>query len=377
MDKRSFSILCLLFLTLSFSVAATAPLIPAIADYFGQSAIATGKLIWAYMIPYGLCALFWGPLTRKFSVKRLLLVALSLFSLSAFTISTAPTLQAAFWGRFGMGVFGSCFVPISLIIVGKEIKTKKKPKYVGILFSLSFLSGLIGTFCSGFLFWRAVYFIPFFVGTVTVGLAAYWLKAYNYTSSFKITYFQTLKNKEILHLFGFIFMASFFYHGVQQWLGVFLAKGYLFNQFLISLVFTISSLVAIFSESFGGLLSGRISPLKIASWGLFSMGLFIFLLGLFEPGKAVFFIIVFWGAGWAFNHVGLSTYLTSLPDEFLRDAASLNSALRFIAGGLGAFLGGKIIFVFGFEFHFLIAAVAIVSLGFILRKKEKIISGGR
>jgi len=55
--------------------------------------------------------------------------------------------------------------------------------------------------------------------------------------------------------------------------------------------------------------------------------------------------------GWTFNHVGLATMLTDLPAELLNEAASLNSGVRFLAGGLGVSLGGLIMqksFVLGF-----------------------------
>jgi predicted MFS family arabinose efflux permease len=53
-------------------------------------------------------------------------------------------------------------------------------------------------------------------------------------------------------------------------------------------------------------------------------------------------VMVIWGLGWTFNHVGLATMLTDLPSEFLNEAASLNSGVRFLAGGLGVSLGGLI-----------------------------------
>jgi len=51
-------------------------------------------------------------------------------------------------------------------------------------------------------------------------------------------------------------------------------------------------------------------------------------------------IIMFtWGLGWTINHSGLSTYLTDMPKPYLQEVSSLNSSVRFLAGGLGAALG--------------------------------------
>ncbi|MBU0693351.1 MAG: MFS transporter [Candidatus Omnitrophica bacterium] len=369
MDKKSFFILAATFFTLSFSVAATAALIPSIASHFGESLLQSGKLIWIYMLPYGLCALIWSPLSRKFSIKKILLTALFLFSLFAFIVGVAPNLNFAFLGRLGMGMFGSCFVPISLIIVGKELPLETKPKYVGFLFSLSFVSSLLGVFFSGILPWRIIYFIPSFLALATFIVSIYFLKDFDYKGTFKISYYDTFKDRKAIKLFIFIFIGSFFYHSIQQWLGVYLFKQHSFNQFLISSVFSISALTAIFSESIGGFLASRFGALKIASLGLLSMSLFIFLLFIFRVPQLIFFIAVFWGLGWAFNHVGLSSILTSLPDKFLRDASSLNSSLRFLSGGMGVYLGGKSISLWGFNRHFLITAILIFTLGLILKKQ--------
>jgi predicted MFS family arabinose efflux permease len=374
MDRRSFFILCALSCVLSFSVAATAALIPSIASYFNKDALLAGKLVWIYMLAYGLCALFGGPLTRKFSIKRLLLFSLLLFSSAALLVGLAPVLGLAFLGRLGMGVFGSCFVPLSLIIIGKEVKPKSKPKYIGFLFSASFMASLCGLFLSGVLFWRYIYLIPAGLGAVLFVYSFSVLEPFDYRGKFKISYLATFKERRVITLFTFIILGSFFDHGIQQWLGVYLSREYSFNQFFISAVFTISSLVAIFGENIGGFCAARFGSKNIAFWGLLSMSLFIGLLLSFSSPEALFAIIVFWGFGWAFNHVGLSSLLTSLPDKFLRDASSLNSSLRFFAGGLGAFWGGKAIAVLDFRTHFMISGLCVFILGLFL-KNQKILKG--
>ncbi|MBN2119840.1 MAG: MFS transporter [Candidatus Omnitrophica bacterium] len=371
MDKKSFFILCAIFCVLSFSVSATAALIPSIASYFGSDYLLAGKLVWIYMLAYGLFALLWGPLTRKFAVKKILLTTLFLFSLSSFVVGSAPKLFFAFIGRLGMGVFGSCFTPLSLIIIGKEVKPESKPKYVGFLFSTSFMASLSGVFLSGLLFWRFIYLIPSFLGGALLIYSLYFLKGFDYRGKFKISYFETFKDKNVLTLFTFIILGSFFYHSIQQWLGVYLAKEYFFSQFFISAVFTVSSLAAIFAENIGGFCASRFGSRNIAFWGLLSMAGFIAFLLNFRRPEAVFFIIVFWGLGWAFNHVGFSTLLTSLPDRFMRDASSLNSSLRFFSGGLGAFYSGKVISLLGFRADFLITGLFLCLLALFLKNRLK------
>ncbi len=371
-NKPTFIFLCSLVIILSFSVQATAALLPTLAEYFGRPAVTVGRIIWLYMVPYGLCALVWAPLSRKLPVKKIILFCLAVFSLSALSVALSFNLSMAFAGRLFMGVFGSAVVPLSLITIGKEFDYKNRAKYIGLFFSCGFGSGLLGVFLSGILPWRFIYGIPALLGITAVFLGYIYLKDYDYTGGFRISYIDTFKDKGVLKLFFFIFALSFCYHSVQQWLGVYLAQKYAFNQFSISFALTLSALAAIFSESIGGILTGRFGPAVIACCGILSMGIFLFATLAVNVAWAVFILIVFWGTGWAFNHVGLSSFLTGLPDRFLRDASSLNSSLRFIAGGLGTYLGGKIISVWGFSFHFAGIGALILGLAFFLRKSLKV-----
>lgn len=368
MGKKSFLILASIFFTLSFSVAATGALLPTLADYFNEDAILTGRLVWIYMLPYGLFALVWSPLSRRFSIKRILITCLFIFSLGAFLVSAASRLNTAFLGRLIMGIFGSSFVPLSLIIIGKELPPQEKSRYVGWFFSISFLSSLLGVFLSGIIMWRYIYLLPAALSLILGIISFFHLKDFNYTVRFRISYVNTFKNKDVLKLFIFIFASSLLYHSIQQWLAVFMRREYSFSQFSISSVFTIASLTAIISEGAGGMLVKKFIPQNISFWGFISMSIFLFLLILSGFSKVIFFIIILWGGGWALTHLGFSTKITYLPDEFLRDSASLNSSVRFFSGGLGAFLGGKSIASFGFKTHFFIIALLVLFLGLIVKR---------
>jgi predicted MFS family arabinose efflux permease len=70
------------------------------------------------------------------------------------------------------------------------------------------------------------------------------------------------------------------------------------------------------------------------------MCLCAYLLALKAPLFLLPALMLAWGLGWTFNHAGVSTLLTDLPEKFLNEAASLNSSLRFVSGGLGVVLSG-------------------------------------
>ena len=375
MPKISFLIFCLIFCTVSFGVAAMAALIPSIAAHFGVSPDYAIRLTWLYMLPYGVVALFWAPLTRIIKIKKILLFATAGFFLSALLFSLSRSIHQAFIFRFLMGAFACSFVPLSLITVGKVIDAESKAKYVGTFFGLSYISTLVSVFLSGFIHWRIIYLIPAVSSLAIFALVLTHLHDFDFRkTSFKISYLETLKDKNASRFFLVIILGSMLYHSLQQRLGVYLSQTFSLTQVVISTIFTIATLAAIAFEFSGGFLSSRFGNLRVARIGFILMSVFTLGLIFTRQYRPLFFFIVLWGSGWALTHVGLSTHLTNFPDRILRDASSLNSSLRFSAGGLGAFLGGVLVTMAGFKFLFWLVAVSIFLLGFYL---EKFLNGGK
>ena len=137
---------------------------------------------------------------------------------------------------------------------------------------------------------------------------------------------------------------------------------------MISALFTVALLSAIVFEFTGGFLSSRLGNVKVTRAGFVLMGLFMCSLLSFRQYQLLFVTVILWGTGWALTHVGLSSYLTHFPERILRDASSLNSSLRFLFGGLGAWAGGLIVSYVGFEALFVCVGISIFLLGFLLRR---------
>lgn len=343
MKKITFSILCLEGAVLSFNVAAAAALVPSIASDFALSQFVVGKIIWLYMLPYGLAAFFYGPLVRAFDARRVELVCIFLFSLANLMAGLSQNITTLFIARFLMGLFGASVIPLGLILIAKRISQHKRGGYIGLFFGASFVASLLGLFLSGIISWRLIFIIPAVFGLIL------WIFMYFYLPSFKedlgrlrFGYFTALSNKKVIKIFVYIFLISMVYHAVQQWLGVYLSTQRFLSQFTISMLITLTSLSGIFGEFFGGHLADKIGRPRVVNLGIITMVLCIFLLLLKLPLILLGLVMIIWGAGWTFNHVGLATMLTDLPAELLNEAASLNSGVRFIAGGLGVSLGGLV-----------------------------------
>lgn len=352
MKKSTFLILCLEGAILSFNVAAAAALVPSIAKDFALSQFFVGKIIWLYMLPYGLAALLYGPLVRTFDARRLELFCLFCFSLANLFAGLTQDIFGLFVSRFLMGIFGASVIPLALILISRHIESNRRGRFVGIFFSATFVASLLGLFLSGIISWRWIFLIPGIAGLLLcVGMYFYLPSFRQDKSSFKINYLAAFRNRAVFSIFTYIFFISLIYHGIQQWLAVYFSDRFGFGQFLISMLVTLTSLSGIFGEAFGGVLADKFGRIKTANLGMLLMIASAFLLILKLSPLLLAALMIIWGLGWTFNHAGISTVLTDLPQEFLNEAASLNSSVRFISGGVGAALGGWLMqksFILGF-----------------------------
>jgi predicted MFS family arabinose efflux permease len=349
--KTTFVILCLEGAILSFNVAACAALIPSISVDFKVAPFITGRIIWIYMLAYGIAALAYGPLVRVFDAKNIKLICFLIFSLANLWVGLSQNITSLFMARFLMGVFGASVIPLVLILIANQVESHKRGRRIGIFFSATFLASLSGLFLSGILNWRLIFLIPAIAGFIL------WINMYFYLPNFscqsrmpqnagkseekiQLNYLAILKDKRAVSIFTYIFLISIFYHGTQQWLSVYFSTKLNLGQFLISMLITLTSLSGILGEVIGGFLSDIIGRIKIVNSGTILMMISIFLLIFRMPPIILAIIMFFWGLGWTFNHAGISTMVTELPKKFLNESASLNSSIRFTSGGLGVVIGG-------------------------------------
>lgn len=376
MRKTTFSILCVEAGVLSFSVAASAALIPSIANDFAVEQFVAARIIWLYMLSYGVAALFYGPLIRTFNAKKVELIFFALFVIANFAAAVSRSMLWLSSARFMMGAFGASVIPLGLIIIAKRCPQQERGKKVGVFFGWAFLASLAGLFLSGVLPWRMIYLIPALAGL------ALWAVMFLFLPDFKaeqdglsINYLRAFKDQKVLTIFSYIFFISLFYHGVQQWLAVYFSIQLSYTQFLISMLISLTGLAGALGEFIGGALADSIGRRKTVNLGIILMLISVLPLIIKIPFAWVIGLaMALWGLGWTFNHAGISTMITDLPKEFLNEAASLNSGLRFLSGGLGVWLAGLLMrksFVLGFS-TFACGLVLLLIIGNRVIKREGI-----
>src|SRR3989338_5022757 len=339
-SKVIFALLWLEGAVVSFNTACVAAVIPAIAGDLHRSSFEMARIISFYMVPYGLAALIYAPLVKRYSVKTIKTLSIFVFGLASLIGGLSNSAVMLFSSRILAGIAASATTPIALILTGELAPKEIRGRMLGIFFSATFISSFIGVLLSGILPWRQLFILPAVFAAINLILV---LLFFNFKSKvgydFKVSYSKVLRDARILKIFVYILILSLVYHGIYNWLGVYFSS-FSFRQLQISLLLSLVGFSGIFGQPFGGWVTDKKGRIFAATLGLCGLCLATVLLTM--PFSFVFLAIALFvfGMSWTMNHNEVSTVLTDFPDNLRPELASLNSAVRFTSGGLGVGLAG-------------------------------------
>lgn len=354
-NKVIFALLWLEGAVISLNTAAVAAVIPAIAKDLGKNSFEIARIISFYMIPYGITALIYAPLVKRYPVKAIKAASLFIFALASLIGGLSNSAGQLLLSRAFAGIAASATTPIALILIGELAPKETRGRLVGAFFSATFIASFTGVFLSGFISWRYLFILPAALGAVNLVLVLWFfdfksISQYDYSRALfnnrrdpvttgEVSYGKVLKDKRIFSIFAYILILSMVYHGIYNWLGVYFSS-LNFKQLQVSLLLSLVGFSGIFGQPFGGWVTDKKGRVFAATLGLSGLSLVTFL--LIKPNSIYYlaFLLLAFGISWTMNHNAVSTVLTDFPDKLRPELASLNSAVRFASGGLGVSLAG-------------------------------------
>ncbi len=334
--KKIIFLICLGNIAISFNIGAVAAALPQISAALGVSEFSAAKLVPFYMIPYGLGALLYAPLTRVFTYRRCLMFAMATYAVASLVSGCSRSLEQILLSQVVAGVAASSSTPLSLMIIGEFFDKDIRGRLVGTYFGCSFFATMVGMFFMGAVDWRWLFFIPFLIAVVNcISLWAMKIPQLNSRHKESVNYWKALNKDHIRLVFIFIFVVSFLYHAVHKWYGIYLNQEYGLGKQSISAILILVAVCGLAGQQIGGYISdkkGRLTACYVGLAGL-SAGV-VFLAGHYS---VIFLTAVLGliGISWTMSHNSVSTILTDFPDEDRPVIASLNSSVRFVSGGIG------------------------------------------
>ncbi len=155
----------LAFSTASFLVsldrAIFAPLLPALARDLGTTVGGAGLAVTAYVLPYGLCQIVYGPLGDRLGRVAVVRWCFVAFALGTGLCTLAPGLPTLVGLRAATGAAAAAVIPLALAYIGDAVPYgRRQGTIAGLMATTSLgsaLSTAVGGILGGLVSWRAVF----------------------------------------------------------------------------------------------------------------------------------------------------------------------------------------------------------------------------
>jgi predicted MFS family arabinose efflux permease len=347
------------------------PLLPAISKDLSVNATSAGIIITAYMIPFGIFQLVFGPLADRFGKKQVITFAMIFFTISTGLCVVGNSLGTLTLYRVLAGIFAASVMPISMALISDIFPLEERQAAIGSFIGISFLGqGLcmaIGATLAYFFNWRGAFFLYAVLSLLstmlllTTGRGIPSFK--NSKSEFLAPYLRLLSKKESLFIYLIIFFEGIMVLGSFSYIGSFVSSVYQFNSLYIGLIMTGFGMMSVIGGRLSGGIANRIGKKKILVAGLCIAALSIFI--LFISGNILSALVAgvaLFGFGFILAHSTLITIASEFAPRSRAIAMSLVTTCFVSGGGIGTAIGGSLIKVYGFNAFFLYYGIALIIL---------------
>ncbi|MCP4599902.1 MAG: MFS transporter [Proteobacteria bacterium] len=350
---------------------AAAPLLVEIARDLKLDMSEAALSVTAYMLPFGLFTLLFGPVADRYGKAMVINIAAFGTALFSGLGALAYDLVSLSMIRAINGAFAAAILPVTISFVGDRLGRNPSAVQgaVGKIFGVMFLGGASATAIGGTLAylgsWRLVYLVYGLVELLLAIIMLRVLKREPGTSAvFSLTaaYKQALSNSEMLKIVGIIFLMGTCVFGSFSYAGKFVESRTNFNILMIGLILTFFGVATVVGgkvvlrlrKIFGHRLFFLAGILAGVSWGL---------MGAWHSPILLSLSLV----GFGFGFIMIQPTLVGTAQQFMPSrrgtAMSLASFAMFTGGGLGTALNGAALTYWGFEAIFAFAAILITIAG--------------
>lgn len=345
------------------------PILPAVAENLNINIAKSGLLITAYMIPFGIFQIIFGPLADRYGKKQVITFSIIMFTIATGLCALGSSLTNLAIYRGLTGIFAASVMPISLALIGDIFPMEERQQAIGTFMGISFLgqglSMAIGGTIAYFLNWRGVfiaYAVLSLIPTILLVLSYKKLPSEkNPNSEILKPYIRLLSNSKSLFTYLIVLLEGMFIVGSFSYTGSFIAKVYNYNYFNIGMILTAFGIMSVIGGRLSGKLANKLGQKKVLSLGLISASIADMI--IFYFGSNIYLLILgvaLLGLGFILTHSTLLTRATGFAQKARGAAMSLVAFCFMGGGGVGTAIGGKIIEAYSFDSLFIIYGVALL-----------------
>jgi predicted MFS family arabinose efflux permease len=347
------------------------PILPAIAKSIGVSPVRAGLLISAYMIPFGLFQLVFGPLSDRYGKRQVINFSMVFFTVGTALCGLGIGLYDLALYRAITGVFAASVMPICLALLGDVIPMERRQQAIGTFMGIAFLgqglSMAVGGSIAYFVSWRGVFFVYAGLSVISTSLLYFVGRQApskkNPNSRYLSPYLDLIRNRRSLMVYAVVLFEGILIIGSFSYLGAYTEYLFKFNYLAIGLTLTAFGAGAVIT----GRLVGKIVP-KIGRMNTLSLGLvsamiadIIFFVARMHP-VILIMGVAFLGIGFMLAHSTLLTIATEFAKTARGTAMSLVAFCFMGGGGVGTAIGGRVISSIGYAQFYILFGVLLLGL---------------
>jgi predicted MFS family arabinose efflux permease len=345
-----------------------APILPRLAQVFGTGVGLVGLAVPAYLIPYGLTSLAWGPLADRFGRRPIIVACLAVFA--AVTAATAAAPGAGWFTglRVVAGVVASGVVPVGVALIGDVVPYAKRGRALGWLFggmaggmALGSTAGALGEPLIG---WRGLFLAVACTTVATVAAMPAWVPAPPGrpdripAAVIMHGYAALLRSVRARRTYGYVGFNAVLQSGIYTWLGVYLHQRFGLGPTGIGLALLGYGLPGFVFGPAIGRAADRYGRARLIPAGVAVGAVAAFALAAPVPLAAAAVIVTVLSLGYDLTQPLLAGIVTDLPGH-RGQAVALMAAILFCGFGAGS-LVFQAVLTLGFPLTLAIFGVAAV-----------------
>ncbi|MBA2454398.1 MAG: MFS transporter [Chloroflexia bacterium] len=355
--QRALWLLIAAIFVVSLDSRVITPLLPAIAEEFDASIGRAGLIVTAYLLPYGLFQLLYGPLADRVGRVRVISIALGAFALGAGLCALAPDLNSLVGLRLVTGVAAAAVFPLTLTYIGDTVAYDRRQEAIGYTIMAAslgqVLSSAIGGFLAAAFSWRVIFAIDGLVALViTIAILRQPLtrvRPAGLSRSAAATYRVVLADRRHILFYILIFVEGAVTLGAFAYFGALLRDRDGFSFTAIGILVAIFGLGSLVFGRIVGRVARKIGERRMIAFG--GAGVVVgYGITTLQPAIILFPIaMVLMGSTFMMMHSTLQTRATELAPTARATGISLFAFALFLGSSLGAFLTAQSIDRLGYN----------------------------
>lgn len=344
-----------------------APLLPTIAADYETSIARASWLVSAYMLPYGVCQLAYGPLADRFGKVRVALYAMLAFSLGTALCGAFTSFALIVAMRVATGAAAAALIPLTIAYIGDTVPYTRRQAVLGMLIASSGAAQAFSTSAGGTLAvwvsWRRVF--PLLGLLAALATLAIFLqrdseiRLQNALGRTRSGYGDVLRSPGMPALLGLVFVEGFLYMGGFSFLSGLLEQRFALGPFAIGLVLGLAGVSQLTAARLLPWLLARLSEAELVALGGTSMTASFVLAAAAPHWGAVALGAALSGFGFSTCHSTLQTRATEVFPSGRGRALALFAFALFSGGGLGTLCIGYATDCFGYALSFALTAFSL------------------